>query len=667
MNTRRGIRRVTRRLTRRDFLKGCAAVTLVGARGPAGPTRRPAPAGPPLLDAASVPKYVAALPVPAVMPAAPTGDGSLDRYVIGVRRFRQQILPPGAPPTTVFGYGSAPHRGTFAVPGRTIEARVDRPVQVTWVNELVDRWGDHVPHLLPVDPTLHWANPPGGPPGRDGRPAFAATPGPYRGPVPVVTHLHGGHSPDDSDGYPEAWFLAAGDTPAGYAREGSRYAGFAAAFEGRTGVAWYTGSAVNRYGNDQHPGTLWYHDHTLGVTRLNVYAGMAGFYLLRGGPADLPSGVLPGPAPGAGAGDPAGTRCHEIPIVIQDRTFTADGSLHYPGSRAAGGYGGPYVPRTDVPPIWVPEFFGAAMTANGRTWPLLEVERRRYRFRFLNGCNARVLALGIAGSPVARPVRSALPFWQIGADGAFLPAPVALDRLLLAPAERADVVVDFTCVPPGTPLYLVNEGPDGPYRGETAAPPADPATTGQVLKFLVRPASGRDLSVPPDQLELPQAARLGPAVRTRRLALLEQSSAVRGAGPVTTLLGEAAGRGWAARKWHDPVTENPGVGDVEMWEFHNLTPDAHPIHIHEILFEVVDRTPFHGPARPARPWERGRKDTVIALPREVTRVKAHFDRAGLFVWHCHMLEHEDNEMMRPYRIGGRPREPAREAGRNPGD
>ncbi|WP_204285004.1 multicopper oxidase family protein [Microbispora amethystogenes] len=659
-NTRRDAQGATQgdaqRLTRRDFLQGCAAVTLVGAYGPAGSTRRPAPAGLPLLDAASVPKYVAALLVPAVMPtampAAPTGDGSLDRYVIGVRRFRQQMLPPGAPATAVFGYGSAPHPGTFAVPGRTIEARVDHPVQVTWVNELTDRWGDHLPHLLPVDPTLHWANPPGGRTGRDRRPEFASTPGPYQGPVPVVTHLHGGHSPDDSDGHPEAWFLAAAEIPDGYAREGSRYAGFAAAYAARTGAGWRAGSAVYRYGNDQHPGTLWYHDHVLGMTRLNVYAGLAGFYLLRGGPDDLAPGVLPGPAPKAGADDPAGARCHEIPILIQDRTFTADGSLFYPNSRAARGYGGPYIPRTDVPPIWVPEFFGATMTVNGRTWPLLEVERRRYRFRFLNGCNARVLDLGIAASPVARPVRSALPFWQIGSDGAFLPAPVALDRLLLAPAERADVVVDFTGVPPGTPLYLVNEGPDGPYQGDAAAAPADPATTGQVLKFLVRPASGRDSSVPPDELELPRAARLGPAVRTRRLALLEQGSAVRGAGPVATLLGDAAGRGWAARRWHDPVTENPGVGDVEVWEFHNLTPDAHPIHIHEILFEVLDRTPFHGSARPARPWERGRKDTVIALPREVTRVKAHFDRPGLFVWHCHMLEHEDNEMMRPYRIGG---------------
>jgi len=629
-------------VTRRDFLRGCAAV-LLGSRA-VGPAARGAA---PELDPRSIPKYVTPLPIPPVMPAAPGEDPGT--YVIAVRRFRQRMLPPGYPVTTVFGYG-APHRPeTFATPAWTIEARADRPVQVTWVNQLVGRDGRHLPHLLSVDPTLHWANPPGGVAHRDHRPSFTSTPGPYRGPVPIVTHLHGGHSPDDSDGHPEAWFLPAARTvPAGYAAEGSRYAEFAEAFAERTGVTWRPGSAVYRYRNDQAAATLWYHDHALGITRLNVYAGLAGFYLIRGGPADLPQGVLPWPAPQAG--DPPGLRYHEIPLAVQDRSFTADGALHYPDRRDAGGATGAYLPHGDVPPIWVPEFFGTTMLVNGVTWPVLDVEPRRYRFRLLNGCNSRTLILSIAASPAARPVRAALPLWCVGGDGGFLPSPVELERLTLAPAERADVVVDFTGVREGTELYLVNEGPDVPYRGDGSDRPADPATTGQVMKFVVRALTGRDTSVPPGRLELPSPAPLGEAVRTRRLALLERESATPEVGPVAALLGVEGARP-VPYGWHDPVTENPAVGDVEVWEFHNHTVDAHPMHIHEVMFEVVGREPFRGPARGPYPWERGRKDTVIAPPQQVTRVKARFDLAGRYVWHCHILEHEDNEMMRPYRIG----------------
>ncbi|WP_248963227.1 multicopper oxidase domain-containing protein [Sphaerisporangium perillae] len=286
-------------VTRRQFLQAGAAAALA-ARQTRGPRRRAVADG--LMDPREIAKYAIPLAVPAVMLAVPSQNGATDRYVIGVRRFRQQILPPGRPATPVWGYGSPMNPETFATPARTLEAVADRPTRVTWVNELVDADGGYLPHLLPADPTLHWANPPGGPDGRDGRPTFSATPGAYRGPVPIVTHLHGGHSSDDSDGHPEAWFLprAAGDIPGGYAAEGSRYAGSAAAFESRHGVRWGTGSAVYQYANDQRAATLWYHDHTLGITRLNVYAGLAGFYLVRGGASDLSPGILPGPAPQAG-------------------------------------------------------------------------------------------------------------------------------------------------------------------------------------------------------------------------------------------------------------------------------------------------------------------------------------------------------------------------------
>ncbi|GAA1514530.1 multicopper oxidase domain-containing protein [Sphaerisporangium rubeum] len=622
-------------ITRRRFLQAGAAALLAG--------RRFLPAG--ILDPASVAKYVTPLTVPPMMPALPA-DGPGDHYLIGVRRFRQQILPSGSPPTTVWGYGSVRHPRTFNSPGFTVEATAGRPVRIEWVNELVDRDGNHLEHLLPVDPTLHWANPPGGAERRDSRPAFTATPGRYRGPVPIVTHLHGGHSDDESDGYPEAWYLpVAKDIPSGYATEGTWYATFRDKFAAAYGTRWAPGTAVAHYANDQRPATLWYHDHALGITRLNVYAGLAGFYLLRGGPEDLPAGVLPGPSPGAN-----GTRHHEIPVVVQDRSFAADGSLYYPGRRR--GFTGPYVPHSDVPPIWNPEFFAAAMTVNGSTWPYLDVEPRRYRLRFLNGCNGRVLDLKIVTDPVARrPAPPVLPFWQIGSDGGYLPAPVRLDRLLMAPAERADVIVDFTGLRAGTEFYLINEGPDGPFQGDPRAAPADPETTGQVMKFVVGRLTGPDRTVPPDRLTLPRFTPVGAATATRSLGLVEKRSTVRGAGPVANVLATVVGDRATVRMWSDPVTENPAVGSVEIWEIRNLTADAHPIHIHEVQFQVVDRRPFTGGVLPPEPWERGLKDTVIAYPRQVTRVRASFDRAGRFVWHCHLLEHEDNEMMRPYVIG----------------
>ncbi|MEO3873835.1 multicopper oxidase [Nonomuraea sp. B12E4] len=630
-------------ITRRGFLAGGVAL-LTSPPDPAGALRGGR------MNPASIAKYVVPLPVPSIMPAA-SKDGPADRYVIGVRRLRLQILPPGSPATTVLGYGAVGTPRSFSSPAFRMEARVGRPVRVTWVNELVDGHGRALPHPLPVDPTLHWANPPGGRNGRDSRPAFTATPGRYPGPVPIVTHLHGGRNSDHSDGHPEAWFLpAARDIPGGYATEGSQYADFAASFTDQHKGSWSPGSAVFHYDNEQRAATMWFHDHALGITRLNVYAGLAGFYLLRGGPADLAPGLLPGPA---AFGATRSQGIHEIPIIIQDRTFAADGSLFYPASRRQfDRFAGPYIPDSDIPPIWNPEFYGSTMMVNGRTWPYLPVQPRRYRFRLLNGCNSRFLDLKIVTTPLTRrPASAALPFWQIGSDGGFLPTPIQLGEVLLAPAERADVIVDFSGVRPGTELFLINEAPDGPFHGRHPVTPADPATTGQVLKFTVRPLTEPDRTVPPAELTLPAFTPFGTASTTRQVALLEQDSKrVAGVGPAVALLGTLEGGG-TAKMWSDPITENPAVGATETWEIHNFTMDTHPIHLHEVVFQVIDRQPFHGPARPPEAWERGFKDTVIAYPSQITRIKATFDRPGLFVWHCHVLEHEDNEMMRPYRIG----------------
>jgi FtsP/CotA-like multicopper oxidase with cupredoxin domain len=663
------------RITRRQLLKyGAAggAVLFLPLRVGLRQALAQVPGG--TLPPGSIPKYVTPLVIPPAMPraAAPPGVRSVDYYEIAVRQFQQNILPAAMGlTTTVWSYGSVNHPGSFNYPAFTIEASWRTPVRVKWINQLVDANGNYLPHLLPVDQTLHWANPPGGPNGTDSR---GTDPTRYTGPVPIVTHLHGGHTSEESDGYPEAWYLpAARNIPAGYARSGSFYQQFRAEAQRLLGQAWTPGSAVFQYNNDQRAATMWYHDHTLGMTRSNVYAGPAGFYLLRGGPADAVGGTLPGPAPALG--DPPGTRYHEIPLAIQDRSFNADGSLFYPDSRAF--FEGlepsqlqiPFIPDeacggpSDISPIFNPEFFGNTIVVNGKTWPYLEVEQRRYRFRLLNGCNSRFLLLALSNGQ---------PFWQIGTEGGFLPAPLQLNRILLGPAERADVIVDFTNVGVGTEIILQNLGPDEPFGG--GEPPgdfdqADPDTTGQVMQFRVIAASGPDTSTPPNELVLPGIAALPAATNTRQVSLNEVDSETvlvseadgnivldceggEPFGPKEALLGTLAGGAGVPRNWDDPITENPAVGATEVWELHNFTEDAHPIHIHEILFEVVNRQPFGGPVRPPEPWEAGaRKDTVVAYPGEITRVKATFDRGGLFVWHCHIVEHEDHEMMRPYRIG----------------
>jgi bilirubin oxidase len=262
--------------------------------------------------------------------------------------------------------------------------------------------------------------------------------------------------------------------------------------------------------------------------------------------------------------------------------------------------------------------------------------------------------LKVVGDPLAaRPVTAALPLWVIGTDGGFLPAPVQTDRVTLAPAERADIIVDFTGVRPGTQLFLINEGPDEPFGGgepDNDFIPSDPNTTGQVMRFTVVPATSRDTSVPPARLTLPPLRRLGAATVVRQVSLNELASSSFDA-PIIGMLGAVtpANEG-TPMHWDDPVSETPRVNTTEIWELHNFTEDGHPIHLHQSQFEVVNRQPFDGVARPPEPTEVGDKDTVVALPSETTRVKVRFDITGRFVWHCHIIDHEDNEMMRPIQV-----------------
>jgi FtsP/CotA-like multicopper oxidase with cupredoxin domain len=234
-----------------------------------------------------------------------------------------------------------------------------------------------------------------------------------------------------------------------------------------------------------------------------------------------------------------------------------------------------------------------------------------------------------------------------------------LDQLLIAPAERADVIVDFTGLHAGTRLYLINEGPDEPFGGGVPGSdfaPANRKTTGQVMQFRVMPRlpGFADASTPVDELVLPAFTPLGEATTTRQVSLNEADSEVLPeVGPSAAFLGTVGADGTGEPlRWMDPPTENVVLGTTEVWEMHNFTEDAHPIHIHEVQFQVVGRVPLEdGGTRGPESWESGYKDTVIAYPGEITRVKATFDRPGRFVWHCHIVDHEDNEMMRPYAIG----------------
>lgn len=680
-------------VSRRDFVKWSAAAgTWVYVSGLTGSVRfldkafAAIPGG--SLAPADIPKFGTPLLIPPVMPKAgmvKSKTGKIaDYYEISVRQISEQILPTGLPRTTVWGYGAVRGRNRNALllhnaPSLTIEARQGRPVRVKWINELKDSNGDFLPHLLPVDQTLHWANPPGGVTGRDTRPTFTTTPSGYVGPVPMCTHVHGAVGVgDESDGYAEAWYLPkARNIPEGYATQGTWYEFFAQKAKNTFGASWGTGFATFEYPNHNRASTIWYHDHTLGMTRTNVYAGPAGFYLIRGGVDDVVldsrtggRAKLPGPAPRENDKFPSKRAYYEIPIAVQDRAFNSNGSLFYPDSReffdGATAANPGFIPDTDIPPIWNPEFFGNTIMVNGNTWPHLTVEKRRYRLRFLNGCQSRFLILDFASIPGVK-------VWQIGNEGGFLAAPVDLtgtnsNRLLMALAERADLIVDFTDVPLGNHV-LKNVGPDEPFGGGvpgTDFVSSDPDSTGQIMQFRVVAATGPDVSTPAQFLVLPDIAPLPTATNTRKVALMEMASTVWD-GPVEAQLGIVDGdMNPQSKMWMEPVTENPAVGDTEVWEIYNTTADAHPMHIHEVVFEVVNRQglvldPQTGePVRPLQlsgtprgpePWEDGLKDTVTSYPGEVTRVRLKFTNPGQFVWHCHIVEHEDNEMMRPYRIG----------------
>jgi bilirubin oxidase len=634
------------RLSRRDLLRAGAVAGVGAAIGVPRLIARGATAG--QLNPTAVPQFVTQLFITPAMPTAAV-TSAYDRYSLAARPFRQQVLPAGFPATPMFGFGSTTSSGTFRAPGFTIETTAGRQARVTWANQLMSASGNFVPHLLPVDPTLHWANPPGGTAGRDSVPKFTTTPGRYTGPVPLVAHLHGGHTHEETDGYPEAWYLPpAKNIPAGYATVGGKYQQYKAEALHRSGTAWTNGMAQFAYANDQRATALWYHDHSLGMTRLNLRAGLLGMYVIRGGSGDLPAGTLPGPAPRRG--DLKGKRYYEIPLVIADPSFNTDGTQFLPAVNES--WQGPYIPTTDIPPIWNGVYYGSTITVNGNTWPNLNVEPRRYRFRVLNACASRPLTLKVVSSlGAASPRSAALPLWVIGSDGGFLPAPAELSGksgLPVLPSERYDIIVDFTGLKPGTHLYLANEG-DGASAG----------TTSGVMRFTVVPLKSRDASVPPAHLALPKPPVLSGKTTLRRVSLNEQRSGSQTTIISSFLCGTVDSTGIPnPLGWRDAVTEKPKYGSTEIWEVWNFSPEiavrgaSHVFHLHLAQFELLNRQPIGGVtiSKP-HPWETGAKDSCASPTGWITRVKAHFDHTGRFVWHCHFLDHEDNSMMRPYQVG----------------
>jgi spore coat protein A len=522
-------------------------------------------------------RYVDLLPIP---PVIRTTEKSEEVIEIEMRQFHQKVHR-DLPPTMLWGYN-----GSW--PGPTIEVESGKPLNINWVSKLPTT------HLLPIDHSIHGAE--------------SSLPE-----VRNVAHLHGACVLPDDDGYPEAWFTAHGE-------HGPKF-----------------NSRASVYPNCQPSTALWYHDHCLGITRLNVYAGLAGFYLIRDEAEralNLPQGKF------------------EIPLMLQDRLFHSDGSLLYPTVENG----------TKEHPIWIQEFFGDMNCVNGKVMPFLEVEPRKYRFRILNASNSRFYHLRILNSDATGTALNQsydVPsFQQIGTDGGLLPAPIELHYLLIAPAERFDVVIDFSDCQ-GKHFSLVNDAP-APYTmgGQYLAE--------DVMLFKVtKPLSSKDISALPETL-VPFEA-LTPTFATReRMLLVSEIERPSDGYVIIGLLGNA--------RWHEPITEDPKAGSTEIWSFVNITTDVHPLHVHLVQFQVLNRQLFDVPAykqtgkifftgKPMAPESNerpARKDTIKSYPGYVTRVIMRFDLpAGglvtpgqelLYVWHCHILEHEDNEMMRPYKV-----------------
>jgi len=677
------------------------------------------------LDGALIPKYVE--PLRTLSGSRINGTATV---TVHMQEFQQKVLPAsvyaGLPApynagTYVWGYklnNSGP-----SWPSATIEARQNIATTAQYNNDLEGPNGTPpvLAKYLTYDQTIHWADPLNTTHTNgcmNGPPYLAPCLQPYTGPISATVHLHGAEVYSAYDGHPDSWF-----TPH-------------LALKGRA----FSSNTYN-YNNQQEATTLWFHDHALGITRLNVYSGLAGFYLLRDsrdtGLSNNPIGLPAGP--------------YEQELMIQDRQFDTNGQILFPDGTPPDnptGINGP-PPNPDIHPFWIPEFFGDVQTVNGKSWPYFRVEPRRYRLRIVNASNARFLQMQLVNQSTQAPGPA---IWQIGSDGGLLNAPVKLDdpanpnglKLLLAPAERADVIIDFAGQ--AGKKFILTTTAVAPFP---SGDPPDPNTNGQIMQFRVDlPLQGRDTSfnpaAPPRSLRAQPIVKLDPAVThrpadaTRQLILVEVEG---DGGPIEVMLNNSH---WAGNREHTeppmPIpgsvsngfginaTENPRVGTTEIWQIANLTEDAHPIHLHLIQFQLVNRQAFNvdayrpawdatfpggtfggvtypagvfipgfGPPRdylapnaagaiggnldvtpylqgaplPPDANETGWKDTVKVYPGTLARFVVRFAPQDVpvsgvhagdnlfpfdpssgpgYIWHCHILDHEDNEMMRPYLV-----------------
>lgn len=699
---------------------------------------------------------------------APSSDASNPTTL-----FMKELLVPVLPATTPFAVGTN-YNGTSVFSYRLDEsattadtyigpvfvANRGTPTAVKYINNLGATTTTEVPlWKFSVDQTLHWANP-NNLPMMDPQAMM-----PYAGPIPAVPHLHGGEVPAAIDGGPDAWFLS---DPAGWGT------GYPAAWDSYSqhGPGYYTlsGSGTNnalyRYPNSQEAGPLWFHDHLLGGTRINVYAGLAGAYLLTDPALVLPAGMT---ATGLLNGPPATPRGPAtteltIPLVLQDRMFDNKGQLYFPDAGL----------NPAIHPFWIPEFVGDTIVVNGKAWPNLNVEAKRYSFLIINGSNARFYELSIFGTgssqhgPFSGPryvVDRNPPMYVIGTDGGYLDRAVPVSKLLIGPGERYQVIIDFGNFA-GNALIMTNTART-PFPNGT---PPDSSTLGRIVRFTVGRVTsftGADRSYNPavtptirtgsqviQRLVKPATGTLNvTSARTRQLTLNEVMGM---GGPLEILVNNTKWNGMrpdmatpvngatVTDRAGNYLTELPKEGTTEVWEIINLTADAHPIHLHLVQFQILNRqnfnlnnylnlynasfpggsgidmmtgmemtypagvytpafgppadyntgktfnpgsglydgpaittflggnpdvTPFlQGKPAPPDPNEAGWKDTAIMHPGQVTRIAVRFaptDTApGVtayypfvpnpdnysFVWHCHIVDHEDNEMMRPYQV-----------------
>ena len=567
----------------------------------------------------------------------------------------------------------------------------------------------------------------------------------YQGPVLAVPHLHGGEVPALIDGGPEAWF--ASDMPG--PDMATEYLSHGPAYYSKDGAA--DNEAIYSYPNTQEAAPLWFHDHLLGGTRLNAtFAGLAGAYAVIDPDMELPDGLLPVGLDTNGSNDLDGANEAVVPLVIQDRMFDTNGELFFPD-----------IGINPEHPYWVPEFVGDTIVVNGKAWPYLNVDQQRYRFYAINGSNSRPYDMFLQDQTTGLKY----PMWVIATDGGYLDTPVMIDpnanatqvkagvqkSLMMMPGERYELIIDFSGIPDGSNLVLRNVAPT--VDGNPKA-----SLDGRIMQFRVSgdiPADG-DKSYDPASLEslrseapivrLPGAPG-GPAISesnvnvTRQLTLNEVLGA---GGPLEALVNNSKWSGMRPDASPIPgsekidgfnqanfsfmgnyLTEMPVEGTTEVWEILNLTMDSHPIHLHGLQFQLIDRQPFdmnaymmtyamaftndigaidpvtglpypdgvfipgYGPPLdylngnpralggnpdpillgqplPPLPYEEGWKDTVIMHPGEKTRIAVRIaptDKLltdtdlywdympnapdSAYVWHCHITDHEDNEMMRP--------------------